>query len=139
MAAVVLSLCLSGLSYSPNVENDEVRCDVLEVEANVSSADGSKMNSLDTRRENTKTSVEEEKRGCHAFLTVWKEPKFVALVASSSVMMFGHVVPLIHLVNNFLGLFCFACLDCLTQHERNNVRKPAKRLRSSAKNSYMQA
>ena len=85
MAGVVLSLCLSGLTYSPNVENDELQGDVAEVEASA------------------KTSVEEEKSGCHAFLTVWKEPKFVALVASSSVMMFGHFVPQIHLVNNFLG------------------------------------
>ena len=81
MACVILFLCLSGLTYSPYVENDEVQGDVVEVEA----------------------SVEEEKRGCHAFFTVWKEPKFVALVASSSVIMFGHFVPPIHLVNNLLG------------------------------------
>ncbi|XP_020630410.1 monocarboxylate transporter 3-like [Orbicella faveolata] len=99
MAGVVLSLCLSGLTYSPNVEHDELQGDVVEVEGSASSADGAQNELVGHERgENTKTSVEEEKRGCHAFLTVWKEPKFVALVASSSVMMFGHFVPQIHLV-----------------------------------------
>lgn len=33
------------------------------------------------------------------YITVWKEPKFVALVVSASVLLFGHVVPQIHLVD----------------------------------------
>ena len=104
MAGVVLSLCLSGLTYSPNVENNGIQGDVVNVDARASCADSAQnVNVGHEEGKKTKTSVEEEKKGCHSFLTVWKEPKFVALVVSATVVMFGHFVPQIHLVNNFLG------------------------------------
>ena len=43
--------------------------------------------------------MEEKKKGCHIDVSVWKEPKFVAVCISASVMMFGHYVPQIHLVS----------------------------------------
>ena len=108
MAGVVLSLCLSGLAHSPNVENDEVPNVQVEVDARVSSAN-SPLNELvgHESREKTKASVEEEKIGYSVYITVWREPRFVAVTVSASVMMFGHFVPQIHLVNKFLKLlFC---------------------------------
>ncbi|KAJ7393160.1 hypothetical protein OS493_006126 [Desmophyllum pertusum] len=72
MAGVVLVLCLSGLTYSSNVQSEEAES----------------------------TSVEVKDKGCHIDVSVWKEPEFVATVLSASVMMFGHYVPLIHLVSN---------------------------------------
>ena len=105
MAGVVLFLSLSGLSYSPNVENDEAvnafDNGIVELDARTNNAEGVRDDQV--RPEigaETQASVEETK-GCHVFITVWKEPKFVALVASASVVMFGHFVPQIHLVNNF--------------------------------------
>ncbi|KAL9970945.1 hypothetical protein ACROYT_G023409 [Oculina patagonica] len=100
MAGVVPVLCLSGLTYSPNVQNEELENPVSEEDAKTSSAE-------DVRREQEgheggverETSVaEKEKKGCHVYITVWKEPKFVATAISASVMMFGHFVPQIHLV-----------------------------------------
>ncbi|KAJ7393156.1 hypothetical protein OS493_006122 [Desmophyllum pertusum] len=70
MAGVVLVLCLSGLTYSPNVQSEETES----------------------------TSVEVKDKGCHIDVSVWKEPEFVATVVSCAVMMFGHYVPQIHLV-----------------------------------------
>ena len=71
MAGVVLFLCLSGLTYSPNVQSEDAENSPVEVKNN----------------------------GCHIDVSVWKEPKFLAIVISASVMMFGHYVPQIHLVN----------------------------------------
>ena len=71
MAGVVALLCLSGLTYSPDVQSDDAE----------------------------NSSPEVEKKGCHIDVSVWKEPKFVAIVVSASVMMFGHYVPQIYLVN----------------------------------------
>ena len=73
MTGVVPVLFLFGITYSPNVESEEV----------------------DTGQ----TVVEEKKKGCHIDVSVWKEPKFVAVCISASVMMFGHYVPQIHLVS----------------------------------------
>ena len=72
MAGVVLLLCLSGVTYSPNVESNDAR----------------------------DTSVEEntEKKGSYIDVSVWKEPKVVAIIVSASVMFFGHFTPQIHLV-----------------------------------------
>ena len=92
MTGVVPVLFLFGITYSPNVENEEV----------------------DTGQ----TAVEEKKKGCHIDVSVWKEPKFVAVCISASVMMFGHYVPQIHLVSLIInvkkniackaGVFCSA-------------------------------
>ena len=71
MAGVVLFLCLSGLTYSPNVQSEDAEI----------------------------RSVEMKRKGCHIDVSVWKEPKFVVLVVSASVMFFGHYPPQIHLVN----------------------------------------
>ena len=71
MAGVVPVLCLFGLTYSPNIQSEE--------------ADN--------------TTVEENKKGCHIDVSVWKEPTFVAVCISASIMMFGHYVPQIHLVS----------------------------------------
>ena len=71
MAGVVLFLCLSGLTYSPDVQIEGAE----------------------------NASVEMKSKGCHIDVSVWREPKFVAVVVSASVMMFGHYVPQIHLVN----------------------------------------
>ena len=73
MAGVVLFLCLSGLTYSPNVQSEDTQ--------------------------NTSPEAEVKSKGCHIDVSVWKEPKFVAVVVSASVMFFGHYVPQIHLVN----------------------------------------
>ena len=71
MAGIVPVLFLFGLTYSPNVQTEEV----------------------------SNAPVEEKKKGCHIDVTVWKEPKFVAVCISASIMMFGHYVPQIHLVS----------------------------------------
>ncbi|XP_068753908.1 monocarboxylate transporter 8-like [Montipora capricornis] len=70
MSAVVPALCLFGLTYSPNVEIEEV-------------------DNIVTQR---------KKESCHVDVSVWKEPKFLAVTLSASIMMFGHLVPQIHLV-----------------------------------------
>ena len=75
MAGVVPVLCLFGFSYSPNVQREEVDHAV----------------------------VEENNKRCHIDVSVWKEPKFVAVCISASIMMFGHYVPQIHLVNTMKG------------------------------------
>ena len=80
MSAVVPALCLFGLTYSPNVEREEVH-------------------NIVTQR---------KKESCHVDLSVWKEPKFLAVTLSASIMMFGHLVPQIHLV-------------CLTQYSRLQI------------------
>ena len=115
MSGVVLSLCLSGLTYSPNVENEDadnaVDTTVVEVDAKTSSSDGVQNEQVGYEGGvKSRTSVEETK-GHHVFLTVWKEPKFVALVLSASVVMFGHFVPQIHLVSSIFRIF-------LTPHDR---------------------
>ena len=117
MAGVVLSLCLSGLTHSPNVENDEVPNVLVEADARARS-ENNPQNELvgHEGREKTKTSVGEEKKGYSFYITVWKEPRFVAVAVSASVMMFGHFVPQIHLVN--VSKTSFARLDCLTYQER---------------------
>ena len=74
MAGVVLFLCLSGLTYSPDVQIEGAE----------------------------NASVEMKSKGCHIDVSVWREPKFVAVVVSASVMMFGHYVPQIHLVNTHI-------------------------------------
>lgn len=51
-------------------------------------------------KEQLRLLVDEEKKGCYVYITVCKEPKFVALVTSASVILFSHVVPQIHLVNS---------------------------------------
>ena len=109
MSGVVLSLCLSGLTYSPNVENEDadnaVDTTVVEVDAKTSSSDGVQNEQVGYEGGvKSRTSVEETK-GHHVFLTVWKEPKFVALVLSASVVMFGHFVPQIHLVSSIFRIF----------------------------------
>ena len=105
MAGVVLSLCLSGVTYSPNVENgdaDNAFDNVaVEVDAKISSAEGVQNEQVEHEGGAETGSSVEEKKGCHFFITVWKEPKFVSLVVSASVVMFGHFVPQIHLVNSF--------------------------------------
>jgi len=75
MAGVVLIICLSGLTYSPDVQIEGAE----------------------------NASVEVRSKRCHIDVSVWKEPKFVAVVVSASVMMFGHYVPQIHLVNTQIG------------------------------------
>lgn len=70
MAGVVLFLCLSGLTYSPDVQIEGAE----------------------------NASMEVNSKGCHIDVSVWKEPKFVSVVVSASIMMFGHYVPQIHLV-----------------------------------------
>ena len=72
MAGVVPVLFLFGLTYSPNVQTEEVVSAV----------------------------ADEKKKGCHIDVSVWKEPKFVAVCVSSMIMMFGHYVPQIHLVSS---------------------------------------
>ena len=76
MAGVVLFICLSGLTYSPDVQIEGAE----------------------------NASVEVRSKGCHIDVSVWKEPKFVAVVVSASVMMFGHYVPPIHLVNTHINI-----------------------------------
>ena len=99
MAGVVLFLCLSGLTYSPNVESDEVQKAAVEIDAETSSAEV-------VQKEHVRHEGEgKTKTSCYVYVTVWKETKFVTLVVSASVMMFGHFVPQIHLVNNFQN-FC---------------------------------
>ena len=71
MAGVVVLLCLSGLTFSPNVQSEYAEI----------------------------PPAEEENKGCHIDVSVWKEPKFLAIAVSSSVTQFGHYVPQIHLVN----------------------------------------
>ena len=79
VAGVVLFLCLSGLIDSPNVENDEVPNVVVEVDARASSASNPQNELVGHEgRAQTKTSVEEKKKGYSVYITVWKEPKFVA-------------------------------------------------------------
>ena len=73
MTGVVPVLFLFGITYSSNVESEEV--------------------------DTSQTAVEEKKKGCHIDVSVWKEPKFVVVCISASVMMFGHYVPQIHLVS----------------------------------------
>ena len=103
MAGVVLSLCLSGLTYSPNVENEDVDNAVdnavVEEDAKTSSAEGVRNEQAGHEGGAETGTAVEDKKGCHVFITVWKEPKFVALVISSSIILFGHLVPQIHLVN----------------------------------------
>ena len=70
MSAVMPALCLFGLTYSPNVESDAV--------------------------DNAET--QEKKKRCNMDLSIWKEPTFIAVTLSASIMMFGHYVPQIHLV-----------------------------------------
>lgn len=72
MAGVVPVLCLFGLTYSPNVQD--------EIDNNV-------------------VAERKKKKGCHIDASVWKEPKFVAVCISASIMMFGHYVPQIHLAS----------------------------------------
>ena len=72
MAGVVPVLCLFGLTYSPNVQSKE---------------------------QGKEAVIEENKKGCHIDVSVWKEPEFVAVCVSASIMMFGHYVPQIHLVS----------------------------------------
>lgn len=74
MAGVVPVLCLTGATYSPNVQSDE------------------------TLEEAHGSVAEEKRKGCYIDVSVWKEPKFVAVCVSASIMMFGHYVPQIHLV-----------------------------------------
>ena len=74
MAGVVSVLCLSGVTYSPNVQSDEIDEEAHDPEA------------------------EEQRKGCYIDVSVWKEPKFLAVCLSASIMMFGHYVPQIHLV-----------------------------------------
>ena len=102
MAGLVPVLCLSGLTYSPNVQSDDVDSPGLEGDAKTGSADSDRKEQ-ETQDETAEgeTSVEKKKKGCQVYITVWKEPKFVATVISASVMMFGHYVPQIHLVNIF--------------------------------------
>ena len=101
MAGVVLSLCLSGLTYSPNVENEDAdnADNVVEVDAKTSTTEGVQIEQFRHAGGAKSLASAEEKKECHVFLTVWKEPKFVVLVLSASVVMFGHFVPQIHLVN----------------------------------------
>ena len=109
MAGVVLCLCLSGLTYSPNVENDDADNvdNVVEVDAKTSTTEGVQIEQFRHEGGAKSRTSAEEKKECHVFLTVWKEPKFVALVLSASVVMFGHFVPQIHLVNTvFFSFFC---------------------------------
>ena len=109
MAGVVLSLCLSGLTYSPNVENEDadnaVDPTVVEADAKTSTTEGVQIEQVGHEGGAKSRTSAEEKKECHVFLTVWKEPKFVALVLSASVVMFGHFVPQIHLVNIFFSIF----------------------------------
>ena len=98
MAGVVPVLCLSGLTYSPNVQNKDVDNSVLERDEKTSSVE-----SVGTEQEQyedgpAKGETSGEKKGCHAYITVWKEPKFVVTVIST-IVFFGHYVPQIHLVN----------------------------------------
>ena len=79
MAGVVPALCLFGLTYSPNIQSEE----------------------------GDNVTVVENKKGCHIDVSVWKEPKFLAVTLSASIMMFGHYVPQIHLV-------CIKHERCLT-------------------------
>lgn len=83
MAGVVLFLCLSGLTYSPDVQIEGAE----------------------------NTSMEVKSKGCHIDVSVWKEPKFVSVVLSASIMMFGHYVPQIHLVNTHVNIenICTLC------------------------------
>ena len=89
MAGVVAFLCLFGFSYSPNVQSEEVE----------------------------DTAVAEKKPRCHIDVSVWKEPKFVAVCISASIMMFGHYVPQIHLVGGMLvnfGMFIVSYVAVLS-------------------------
>lgn len=54
IAGVVPVLCLSGLTYSPNLQNSEPESPPEEAKS----------------------------KGCHIDVTVWKEPKFVAVAVS---------------------------------------------------------
>lgn len=72
MAGVIPVLCLSGPTYSPNVQSSEPESPPEEAKS----------------------------KGCHIDITVWKEPKFVSVVVSQAVILFGHFVPQVHFVNN---------------------------------------
>ncbi|XP_022793943.1 monocarboxylate transporter 12-like [Stylophora pistillata] len=72
MAGVVFLICLTAVTYSPNVEGEDT--------------------------EETSAEKEDEKRGCYIDVSVWKEPKVLVLIVSSTVIMFGHYTPQIHLV-----------------------------------------
>ena len=90
MAGVVLFLCLSGLTYSPDVQIEGAE----------------------------NASMEVKSKGCHIDVSVWKEPKFVSVVVSASIMMFGHYVPQIHLVNTHVNTenICTLCRVTIKVH-----------------------
>ena len=103
MAGVVPVFCLSGLTYSPNVQSEDAENYVLEDDAQTSLAQNIQNEQGEDKGASvTQTLVEEETKGFHVYITVWKEPKFVATVISAAVIAFGHFVPLIHLVNIYL-------------------------------------
>ena len=107
MTGVVPVLFMFGMTYSPNVQSEEV----------------------DTGQ----TAAEEKERGCHIDVSVWKEPKFVAVCISASVMMFGHYVPQIHLVsliNNVKkNMSCKAGVFC-DRFRRSNVLEKTSALQA---------
>ena len=98
MAGVVPVLCLSGLTYSPNVQNKEVDNPALEKDVNTSNAESVGIEQEQYEDEAAKRETLGENKGCRVYITVWKEPKFVVTVISA-IAFFGHYVPQIHLVN----------------------------------------
>ena len=73
MAGVIFLMCLTALTYSPNVEGEDT--------------------------EGTPAEEEDKEKGCYIDVSVWKEPKVLVLILSSTIIMFGHYTPQIHLVS----------------------------------------
>lgn len=73
MAGVIFLMCLTALTYSPNVEGEDT--------------------------EGTPAEEEGKEKGCYIDVSVWKEPKVLVLILSSTIIMFGHYTPQIHLVS----------------------------------------
>ena len=102
MAGVVPVLCLSGLTYSPNVQSADVDNNLVEDDAKTSSdEDARKERRGKEMAEGAETPEDDKKTGWRVYIAVWKEPKFVVTVISASVMMFAHYVPQIHLVRGW--------------------------------------
>ena len=97
MAGVVPVLCLSGLTYSPNVQIPDIDNNVVEEDAKITS-EGENQNEGQNGVELEDTQDQKMKSGWRVYIAVWKEPKFAVTVISASVMMFTHYVPQIHLV-----------------------------------------
>lgn len=83
MAGVAFVLCSLAITYDPNFEMEE--------------DEGSSKKTDEEDEINEKST--KTRKNVMFDSSVWKEPPFVALVLSVSVVMFGYFVPQIHLVS----------------------------------------